>query len=296
NQPRKKNARYERSKKLQALESNTLSSTVTTIIFKSLIELNDSVCGYNKTMNNKSTLVAFDGIENYFVFNCEYEGNIAATQVTIPKNFMKFDKPKTEDKSCGVESSNNNSCLSCNTFHGFQSIESEQSLKDIKGITFKIFDFLLSLIPNNINSQTILSKENYLLIFLMKLKTTVSRVFLECLKNILSKKCKNLIFWPCKDTIWIHYLLHSKKKYPNCRCIIDCFEIKVEQPKTVKQRVYMYSHYKGCYTVKVLVAITPNGMVSFLSKAYGGRSNDSFNTNDCGFLDKLEIGDEVLAD
>lgn len=58
----------------------------------------------------------------------------------------------------------------------------------------------------------------------------------------------------------------------------------------------MYSYYKGCYTVKVLVAITPNEMVSFLSKAYGGRSSDSFITNDSGFLDKLEIGDEVLAD
>jgi len=262
-------------------------------------------------MINKSTQVAFDGIENYFVFNCEYEGNNAATQVTIPNNFMEFNKPKTEDKSCGIESSNNNSCLSCNTFHGFQSIESEQSLKDITGITFKIFDFLLSLIPNNINSQTILSKENYLLIFLMKLKlgltysalsvffkihrTTVSRVFLECL-HILSKKCKNLIFWPSKDTILDTLPVVFKKNYPNCRCIIDCSEIRVEQPKTIKQRVYLYSHYKGCYTVKVLVAITPNGMVSFLSKAYGGRSSDSFITNDCGFLDKLEIGDEVLAD
>lgn len=51
-------------------------------------------------MNNKSTQVAFDGIENYFVFNYEYEGNNAATQVTIPRlkpnNFIKFDKPKTE--------------------------------------------------------------------------------------------------------------------------------------------------------------------------------------------------------
>lgn len=56
----------------------------------------------------------------------------------------------------------------------------------------------------------------------------------------------------------------------------------------------MYSQYKGGYTIKVLVAITPNGMVSFLSKAYGGRSSDRFITNDWGFLNKL--GDQVLAD
>ncbi|KAL4104238.1 hypothetical protein QTP88_019547 [Uroleucon formosanum] len=58
----------------------------------------------------------------------------------------------------------------------------------------------------------------------------------------------------------------------------------------------MYSHYKGGYTIKVLVAITPNGMVSFLSKSYGGRSSDSYITNDSGFLNKLEPGDQVLAD
>lgn len=58
----------------------------------------------------------------------------------------------------------------------------------------------------------------------------------------------------------------------------------------------MYSHYKGCYTVKVHVTITPNGMVSFLSKAYGGRASNSFITNDWRFSDKLEFGDEVPAD
>jgi len=58
----------------------------------------------------------------------------------------------------------------------------------------------------------------------------------------------------------------------------------------------MYSHYKRGYTVKVLVAITPNGMVNFLSKLYGGRSSDSFITKDSGFFEKLEYGDQVLTD
>jgi len=37
-------------------------------------------------------------------------------------------------------------------------------------------------------------------------------------------------------------------------------------------------------------------MISFLSKCYGGRTSDSFITYDSGFLEKLEPGDEVLAD
>lgn len=35
---------------------------------------------------------------------------------------------------------------------------------------------------------------------------------------------------------------------------------------------------------------------SFVSKCYGGRSNYSFITNDCGFQSKLELGDIILAD
>lgn len=50
----------------------------------------------------------------------------------------------------------------------------------------------------------------------------------------------------------------------------------------------MYSRYKGSYTVKFLVAITPNGMISFVSKCYDGRSSDSFITNDSGFLALLD--------
>ncbi|KAF0732490.1 THAP-type domain-containing protein, partial [Aphis craccivora] len=85
-----------------------------------------------------------------------------------------------------------------------------------------------------------------------------------------------------------------KDNYPNCRCIIDCTEIKTEQPSSVEQRVYMYSRYKSAYTVKTLVAITPSGFITFLSKCYG--TSDTFITNDSGFLSNLEMGDQVLAD
>uniref|UniRef100_A0A2S2R4Z5 DDE Tnp4 domain-containing protein n=1 Tax=Sipha flava TaxID=143950 RepID=A0A2S2R4Z5_9HEMI len=58
----------------------------------------------------------------------------------------------------------------------------------------------------------------------------------------------------------------------------------------------MYSRYKNAYTVKVLIAITPNGLICFLSKCYGGKASDTFIINDSGFLLKLESEDEVLAD
>lgn len=58
----------------------------------------------------------------------------------------------------------------------------------------------------------------------------------------------------------------------------------------------MHSRYKNAYTVIVLIALTPNGLICFLSKCYGGKASDTFIINDSGFLSKLEPGDEVLAD
>lgn len=69
-----------------------------------------------------------------------------------------------------------------------------------------------------------------------------------------------------------------------------------DTPPTVEQRVLMYSNYKGRFTVKFLIAITPDGYICKISKAYGGRTTDSFITNDCGFLNLIEPNDLVLAD
>ncbi|KAF0702905.1 Uncharacterized protein FWK35_00039004, partial [Aphis craccivora] len=125
--------------------------------------------------------------------------------------------------------------------------------------------------------------------------TTGTRVFYNILNSLVTK-IKEFIFWPNKKTILETLLKSFKKNYPNFRCIIDCTEIKTEQPNTVEQRVHMYSRYKNPYTAKVLIAITPNGSICFLSKCYGGKASDTFITNDSGFLLKLEYGDEVLAD
>lgn len=195
-------------------------------------------------------------------------------------------------------------------FHGFESIKNENSLKDLTGSSYAVFSILLNMLPNvGINSN--LTNNNKLLLFLMKLKlgvtfsalgvlfnihrTTASRIFINLL-SILCEKTKHFIFWPSKETISETLPYAFKKNYPNCHCIIDCTEIKVEQPPTAEQRVCMYSRYKSAYTIKCLVSITPNGAISFLSKCYGGRSSDTFITNDSGFLSKLEPGDQVLAD
>lgn len=58
----------------------------------------------------------------------------------------------------------------------------------------------------------------------------------------------------------------------------------------------LYSNYKGGYTLKFLVGISPCGAVCFRSKAYGGRCSDAFITVDSGFLDLVMPGDIIMAD
>jgi len=309
--PSQQIARYNRA--IIRQNSNFIESQSNNSDFEFLVEsLNVINSNRINCTSNVSTQVAFNNIpEDSFTFCCIFDGKNVQTQASIPlpPTLLNHTKPTKVDKSCGTDLVESNFCFSKISFHGFNSISSENSLKDLSGTTFKMFTFLLSFIPEN--SRLLISKENTLLICLMKLKlgltysalsgffsihrTTVSRVFAECLL-LLSQRCKNVIFWPSKNTVQETLPEVFKKHYPNCRCIIDCTELRTEQPKTVEQRVCMYSHYKGGYTVKVLVAIAPNGMVSFLSKSYGGRSSDSFITNDSGFLEKLEYGDQVLAD
>ncbi|KAL4142145.1 hypothetical protein QTP88_004662 [Uroleucon formosanum] len=228
----------------------------------------------NNIKNSVSAQVAFDfdGTE-HFTFKCTFTKTNCdvMTQACIPVTYNNtFQKPNTVDMLCGPDIS----FVNLNYFSGFHSILNEMQLKDLTGTTFKIFNLLLSLIPGSS----------------IKLKMLIYNIP----KNI--NHIKHFIFWPNKKTVNNTLPKAFKQNYPNFWCIIDCTEIKTEQPNTVEQRVYMFSRYKNAYTVKVLVAINPSGLIYFLSKSYGGRTSDSFITNDSGFLSKLEPGDEVLAD
>lgn len=48
--------------------------------------------------------------------------------------------------------------------------------------------------------------------------------------------------------------------------------------------------------IKYLIGITPQGFIAFISKGYGGRCSNKFVTEKCGFLDKVTLGDVVMAD
>ena len=57
-----------------------------------------------------------------------------------------------------------------------------------------------------------------------------------------------------------------------------------------------WSDYKHHNTWKLLVGVTPNGQVSFLSDLWGGRVSDKQITRERGMLDLIESGDNIMFD
>lgn len=144
-----------------------------------------------------------------------------------------------------------------------------------------------------------MTREDRLILFLMKLrldisftalgalfgvcKATASRVLKSTLE-VPSFMLKDWIYVPPRGSIKETMPDSFKRHHPNCTFVIDCTEIKTEAPSDPEQQHFLYSHYKGTYTLKLLIGIIPNGVVAFISKAYGGRHTDSFITRNSGFL------------
>ena len=86
------------------------------------------------------------------------------------------------------------------------------------------------------------------------------------------------------------------KAYPTTRIIIDGTEIFIEVPSSMKSQSQTWSQYKHHNTWKALVGISPNGLVTFVSKLWSGRVTDKMLTKESGLLDMLDYGDNVMAD
>ncbi|KAL7298197.1 hypothetical protein TKK_0009192 [Trichogramma kaykai] len=120
---------------------------------------------------------------------------------------------------------------------------------------------------------------------------TASRTFRKTI-NILFICFSKLIVWPEREIL----NLQQFKSFKRITVIIDCFEIFIEGSEDLLANAESWSQYKHHKTIKVLIGITALGGISFISKAWGGRTSDKHIVENSGFLKHLLPGDVVLAD
>ena len=126
-------------------------------------------------------------------------------------------------------------------------------------------------------------------------QASVSRIFLTW-TNVLHTTFRHFIHWPKKTTVVSKMPRQFRERYPNTRVIIDCTEFETSRPKNTQNQARTYSQYKARNTCKALVGINPNGAFIFVSRVWSGNISDRQITIRSGFLDKIEEGDEVMAD
>lgn len=125
---------------------------------------------------------------------------------------------------------------------------------------------------------------------------TISRICDRWL-DVFSDRLGRLVLWPEKDQVMKTMPVAFVDSFGcKVRVILDCFEIFIDRPSSYLTRAETWLNYKHHNTVKFLLGISPQGAVTFLSQAYGGRASDKVITEDSGVLDLLDYGDVVLAD
>ncbi|KAJ8947640.1 hypothetical protein NQ314_008573 [Rhamnusium bicolor] len=113
---------------------------------------------------------------------------------------------------------------------------------------------------------------------------------------IIAGALQELIFWPSSIEIKKRLPIPFRVRYKNVVSIIDCLEIEIEKPSNPIYQAMTWSDYKKCNTLKFLISSTPDGMITFISGAFGGRASDKEIISQSNFLNELPNACAVMAD
>ena len=102
--------------------------------------------------------------------------------------------------------------------------------------------------------------------------TTISEILKRCIL-VIARKLLPFVHWPEKEDVLRTLPSVFRGTYKNTRVIIDCTDIFIERPGNLTARAATWSSYKSNNTLKYLVGVTPCGAISFVSRAFGGRTS-----------------------
>ncbi|XP_044743087.1 uncharacterized protein LOC123305438 [Chrysoperla carnea] len=193
----------------------------------------------------------------------------------------------------------------------------EKKLNALTGIrSFKLLETIVLCVSKVLATQENYSKKcklsvknRVLLTFIMlKQKTTfeiVSSFFditantaKNCMKltlKLLASALSVVVYWPSKEEI-LNNMPKCFSKFRSTRVVLDCTEVSTQSTECLTCRLATYSNYKGRHTVKYLVGVTPSGMISFISKGFGGRASDKQIVVRSKLLEKMNPNDAIMVD
>ena len=112
--------------------------------------------------------------------------------------------------------------------------------------------------------------------------------------TFLSQELSYLVPWPSKSEV--KCLPKRFKRFENVRIIIDCLELLIQKPNIPSSQKITWSSYKHWNTAKLLVGITPTGVISFIPPLWTGSISDKEIVKQSGLVNLLEKEDAVMAD
>ncbi len=124
--------------------------------------------------------------------------------------------------------------------------------------------------------------------------STVSRI-LNTWINFIYDASKKLVPWPSKEQI-LYNLPRAFMDFANTQIVLDCTEIFIEKPSSHVAQWQTWSEYKHHNTLKLLIGVTPNGTVNFVSRLWGGRASDRHITMQEAIIPRIEPGMVIMAD
>ena len=113
--------------------------------------------------------------------------------------------------------------------------------------------------------------------------------------TFLSQELSFLVPWPSKSEVK-KCLPKRFKRFENVRIIIDCLELFIQKPNIPSSQKITWSSYKHWNTAKLLVGITPTGVISFIPPLWTGSISDKEIVKQSGLVNLLEKGNTVMAD
>lgn len=123
-----------------------------------------------------------------------------------------------------------------------------------------------------------------------------SKAFRVCVPT-LAEILKTCIYFPNKNTCKKLLPISFRANFGKLYAITDAFEIQIEKPSDdPEEQALTWSDYKQCNTLKYLICIAPDGLISFISKGFGGRISDTLLFNESGIMNDLPEKSIIMAD